>query len=125
MTDLLVRLPSAPGVPPHRVREPFWRRPVLQFTAALLTVMVLLSVGTFVLARRAALNEAIRDARTSTELLAHAVVTPGLPRGLVSGDPAALAAFDRLVRQRVLSGWLSGSRSGLRTGRCSTPTSPG
>jgi signal transduction histidine kinase len=48
----------------------------------------------------------VRDARTSTQQLARAVVQPNLARGLTSGSPAAIATTDQLVRGRVLSGWL-------------------
>ena len=72
----------------------------------MVAVIVLLCLVTGMLARRAALREAVRDARTSTQQLARAVVQPNLPRGLTSGSPAAIATTDRLVRGRVLSGWL-------------------
>jgi two-component system NarL family sensor kinase len=108
LTDLLVRVPPESGRTPERARarEPFWRRPVLQFVTAMVAVILLLCLITAVLARRAALHEAVRDARTSTQQLARAVVQPNLPRGLTAGSPAAIAATDRLIRGRVLSGWL-------------------
>jgi len=79
---------------------------VLQFVTAMVAVIVLLCVVTGILARRAALREAVRDARTSTQQLARAVVQPNLPRGLTDGSPAAISATDQLVRARVLGGWL-------------------
>jgi signal transduction histidine kinase len=78
----------------------------VQFVTALVVVVVVLCVITNILARRAALHEAVRDARTSTQQLARAVVQPNLPSGLTTGSPAAIAATDQLVRSRVLSGWL-------------------
>ena len=75
----------------------------MQFVFAGLVALVLLLVGTTWLSRRAATHEAIDDARARTELLARAVIEPGIPPGFVDGKAAALDRFDRLVRQRVLS----------------------
>jgi signal transduction histidine kinase len=75
----------------------------VQFVFAGLVALVLLLVGTTWLSKRAATHEAIDDARARTELLARAVIEPGIPSGFVDGEAAALDRFDRLVRQRVLS----------------------
>jgi signal transduction histidine kinase len=83
-----------------------WRRPVVQFVTAMVAVIVLLCLVTGILSRRAALHEAVRDARTSTQQLARAVVQPNLPRGLTNGSAPAIAATDQLMRGRVLDGWL-------------------
>jgi two-component system, NarL family, sensor kinase len=59
-------------------------------------------LGTSALADRAAAEEAVADARATTELLAHSVAEPAMPRGLVSGDPGAIDRFDREVLDRLL-----------------------
>jgi two-component system NarL family sensor kinase len=61
--------------------------------AGAISYLVLRDVGT---------NEALKNARQLTELVGKGVVEPNLTRGVVRGDPAALARFDRIVRERVL-----------------------
>lgn len=87
-------------------RHPLWKHPVVQFIAAGALALIVLIVGSQVLSERAATNEAISDARSTTELLARSVVEPALSSGLVRGQPAAVDRFDRLVRQRLLGGEL-------------------
>jgi len=67
--------------------------------AALLVVGVL---GTLA-ARQLAEREATNDAATMAGILAEAVVEPSLTDGLLSGDPASVAAFDQVVQDRLLS----------------------
>ena len=47
-------------------------------------------------------KEAITSARDKTTILANAVVAPGMPRGLVTGDPAAIAAMQKLANDQLL-----------------------
>ena len=84
-------------------RRRFWSDPVVQFIAAGLLAMALVVIGASWFGDRAATREAVDNARANTELLARAVVAPGIPRGLLTGEAAALDRFDRLIRQRVLS----------------------
>ena len=56
-------------------------------------------VATTVLADRAANDEALADARYTTEVLARSVAEPALPPGLVDGDAGAIDRFDREVRR--------------------------
>src|SRR5688500_11942535 len=56
------------------------------------------------LAEPAAAEEAVADARAITEVLAHAVAEPAMPKGLVAGDAAAIDRFDRQVLDRLLVG---------------------
>jgi len=78
------------------------RRAVVAFAlSTLLTLVVLGLVGAFLL-ERIGRREAIRDAKELTEVAGRGIVAPNLPDGLVAGDPAALAAVDRVVRTRVL-----------------------
>ena len=84
--------------------RPGWKRPVVQFVAVGLVTAVLLAVVTGWFSERAARAEAIHDAQSTTELLAHAVIQPALSAGVVGAQAADLDQFDRLVRQRVQDG---------------------
>ena len=46
---------------------------------------------------------AIEEAKHATREAARTAVVPDLPEGLLTGDPAAIAAMDRTVRERVLN----------------------
>jgi signal transduction histidine kinase len=61
--------------------------------AAGVSYLVLRDVGT---------SEALKNARQLTGLVGRGIVEPNLTRGVVRGDPVALARFDRVVRERVL-----------------------
>lgn len=78
------------------------RNPVVLFLATGLLSLVVIVVGTSELARRAAADEAVADARATTQVLAHSVAEPAIPRGLVAGDAAAVDRFDREVLDRLL-----------------------
>ncbi len=80
------------------------RSPVLQFLVASLLLFGLVWWATGVLSQRAARHEAVADARVTTELLAHSVAEPAIPRGLVDGDAGAIDRFDRRVLSRLLVG---------------------
>lgn len=78
------------------------RNPVtlLLLTGALAIASIIL--GTAELGRRAALKEALADARATTNLLAESVAQPGIPRGLVNGKAGALDQFDRMAQKRLM-----------------------
>lgn len=78
------------------------RNPVAQFLAVGLLTAVLIAVGTWLLSGRAANQEAINDARSTTEILARSVAEPEIPRGLADGDPGAIDRFDRRTVDRLL-----------------------
>jgi signal transduction histidine kinase len=78
------------------------RNPVVQFLAAGLLTAVLIAVGTWVLSGHAASEEAINDATATTEILAHSVAEPAIPRGLAAGKAGAVDRFDRRVVDRLL-----------------------
>ena len=75
---------------------------VLKFALAGLVAVAIISVAVLFVGRRAAMSEAINDARQLTSSIAIGVVEPALTDGLVEGDPAAIAQFDAVIRQRVL-----------------------
>ena len=78
------------------------RNPVMLFLATGVLALLVIVVGTGELASRAAADEAVADARDRTELLAHSVAEPAIPRGLVDGEAGALDRFDRQVLGRLL-----------------------
>jgi two-component system, NarL family, sensor kinase len=49
-------------------------------------------------------DEAARDAKRTTTLIARGIVQPELSDGLFRGDPAAIRRLDRALRTRVLNG---------------------
>jgi signal transduction histidine kinase len=79
-------------------------RPVAQFVALGLVLAVLLAVLAAWLSGRAALDEAVRDARATTELLGSSVVAPALDDSVLAGGAAAVDRLDRQIRSRVLVG---------------------
>jgi signal transduction histidine kinase len=71
---------------------------------ALSGLVVVLLVGltdTFIL-QQIGRNEAVRDARSVTELFGRSVVEPALEPGIVTGEAAALERLDDVVRADVL-----------------------
>jgi two-component system, NarL family, sensor kinase len=86
---------------PERPVRP--RRVVLQVIAAIVAVLVGVAVAGAFASRRVAEREAVTDAANTTDLIAQQVVQPAVTNGLVLGDPAALGAFDQVVRHHVLS----------------------
>jgi signal transduction histidine kinase len=78
------------------------RRVVAQVVAAAAIVVVLVSVLGSVASRKLAEQEAVHDAANTTDLLADAVVQPALSDELAAMDPAAIAAFDAVIRDHVV-----------------------
>jgi signal transduction histidine kinase len=78
------------------------RNPVVQFLAAGFLVLVVINVGSALLSQRAASEEAVADSLATTQVLAHSVAEPAIPRGLVAGRAGALDRFDRTVLKRLL-----------------------
>ena len=80
------------------------RNPVAQFLMAAVVVVVAVGLATDALSRRAAEREAITDARTTTEILAHVRGGAADPEGLARVSAAALASFDQWARARLMVG---------------------
>jgi two-component system, NarL family, sensor kinase len=83
---------------PKPVRQALFRYLVLGLAAA-----VLVGLLAAWLARRAGEAEAIRDAKAQVHLAADGSIEPAVTDALVRGDPKALDAFDRVVKERVLN----------------------
>ena len=82
---------------------PTMRRAVAVFAALSTVAFASILVVGWAASGRAALNEALRDARAATNLLATAVVEPALEDGLLTGDPGSIARLDEVIRDRVLT----------------------
>jgi len=78
------------------------RRVVVQVVAAIVGVLLVVGLAGVTVVRRIAEREAVNDAAQQTDLLAVSVIMPALPEALADGDAAARAAFDEVVRGRVL-----------------------
>ena len=87
-----------------RTARPVWQRPVVQFVVVGVVVAIVLAWVTGVLGERLAKEQAIEDARTTTQLIADTVIEPALSSGLLTTDAGDLDKFDRLVRSRVVGG---------------------
>jgi two-component system, NarL family, sensor kinase len=94
----LVDGPAAARSRPH---PPSLGRVVGRFVVANLVAVTLLMAGSVWASQEAAQNEAIADARHTTDLLATLLVVPNLQDGLTAGDPEAVAALDEVLRDRV------------------------
>ncbi|MFG1815413.1 sensor histidine kinase [Kribbella sp. NPDC049174] len=79
---------------------------LVRFTAAGLIVLLSLAALIAVVARQAGVEQATESARQVTYVTARGVVEPRLDPAVVSGQPAALRAFDAAMRQYVLQGSL-------------------
>jgi signal transduction histidine kinase len=77
---------------------------VAKFAISGAVTLLLLGFAAVALLRHATTHEAIHDAQQSASLAGNGVVGPGIPSGLLRGDPAAVSAMDRLVRRSVLRG---------------------
>jgi two-component system, NarL family, sensor kinase len=85
----------------QRTRPPSVGRVVGRFVVANLIAVALLMAGSVWASGMAAKDEAISEARTATDLLAMLLVEPALDERLPAGDPAAVAALDAVLRDRM------------------------
>src|SRR3954464_14392913 len=86
---------------PHRLETVSVPKAVAAFLAPGLLVVLLIALSLAVAQRRTATAEAIRDARTLTNLEAVDVIGPVLSDGALSPGPAR-ETLDDVVRNRVL-----------------------
>ena len=89
--------PAAPDDAPFRPR-----RILAQLALGVVVVLLLVGVLGVLAARTLAEREAVNDAAHTAGVLSTAVVEPALTDALLDGDPAAVPAFDRVVRDHVL-----------------------
>ena len=76
---------------------------VLRFTLTALVAAAVIVVGAYWVISGNAVAEATRNAQEVATIDGRGIVAPALTPGVETGDPAALAAFDRVIRERVLS----------------------
>jgi two-component system, NarL family, sensor kinase len=77
--------------------------PMVRFAlASLLAVIVAGAIGV-ALQRKAARDDAIRDARTLAHLAGDGIVAPNINQALLDGDPTQVAKVDRLVRGKIMA----------------------
>ena len=89
---------------PHQHQPLLSPRRVLALLAAgVIGALVVVGVVGTLAARQLAEREAVNDAATMADVLAKAVVEPALTDGLLRGDPAAIAAFDQVVKSQLLT----------------------
>jgi signal transduction histidine kinase len=79
------------------------RRIVSQLLVGVLLVLIAVTVGGTLAARRLAEREAVNGAAKTADVLADVVVQPNVTDQLLAGDPASVAAFDDLVKERILT----------------------
>jgi signal transduction histidine kinase len=75
---------------------------VAWFAVAGLVALVLVAVVAAILLRQAGGREATAEAERVTALAARGIIQPAITPGVLERDPAALAALDHIVRDRVL-----------------------
>ena len=93
-----------PVTPTQTAARPVWQRPVVQFVVVGIVVAAALAWVTGVLGERLAREQAIADARATTELIAQTAIEPALSSGLLDTSAGDLDRFDRFVRGRILEG---------------------
>jgi two-component system NarL family sensor kinase len=88
-------------------RPPSTRRAVGQFVLSGLGALALVAIAGVIAVDRLSTAASLRDGGRVAELVAHGVVEPAMSGSLVRGDPGAIAALDRVVRDKVLLGSLA------------------
>ena len=78
------------------------RRVFAQVIAGALAVLSLVAFAGVTASRRLAEAEAVNDAAKTANLLADIVAQPAVSEALLTSDPAAVAAMDKVVREQVL-----------------------
>lgn len=87
---------------PRTSDEPSVAGAVARFMVISLAAVILLAAGGLLVQRNLATDDAIRDAKSLTELAGRGIVAPNLTEAVLDGQPEALARLDRVVRERVL-----------------------
>ncbi len=75
---------------------------VVQFAATGMAAVALLGFAAVRILQHTGESEAIRDAKHETQLAGDGIVAPVLRPGLLTGQPAGIAAIDGIVRRYVL-----------------------
>ncbi|MEA2578278.1 MAG: two-component system, NarL family, sensor kinase, partial [Chloroflexota bacterium] len=91
----------------RQLRPPSTRRAVTQFVLTGLGALALVASAGALAVDRLGTAASLRDGGRVAELVAHGVIEPAMTGSLVRGDSGAIAALDRVVRDRVLVGSLA------------------
>ncbi len=83
--------------------EPSVSTAVLRFALAGLIAVALVGLGSFFLMRRIGTSQATDNASEVTRVIGEGVAEPNLTPALLRGRPAAIARFDELIRETILS----------------------
>jgi two-component system, NarL family, sensor kinase len=86
---------------------PSTTRAVAQFVATGLAALALVAVAGILVVEDLGARAAIRDGGNVAGLVAHGIIEPAVTADLLVGEPAAIAAIDRIVQERVLGGSLT------------------
>ena len=97
-----MRLPFAGRRPSRRGRETSVAGAVARFAITGLAGLALLTFVAIQLLSSRGTSEAIRNAKSLTQLAGRGVVAPYITPALLAGQPRAIAALDRTVRARLL-----------------------
>lgn len=99
---------TTPATQPHRgPRPPSARRAVIQFALTGMAALALVALAGALAVDRLGTAASLRDGGRVADLVAHGVIEPAMTGSLVRGDSGAIAALDRVVRDRVLIGSLA------------------
>ena len=109
----------------QRTRPPTAGRVVGRFVVANLIAVTLLMAGSVWASGMAAKDEAISEARTPPTCSPCCWSSPSLDERLPAGDPAAVAALDAVIRDRMQAADVIRVKIWTPDGGSSTPTSPG
>ena len=90
---------------------------VLRFVLAALMAAAIITAGAYWVVTQNAVAEAIRNAQEIAAIDGRGIVEPALNDRLAAGDPQALDAMDRLIRERVLSARVVRVKIWTRDGR--------
>jgi two-component system, NarL family, sensor kinase len=77
--------------------------PMVRFALASLLAVIVAGLIGVTLQRKAARDDAIRDASTLAHLAGDGIVAPNVNQALLDGDPQQVAKVDRLLRAKVMS----------------------
>ena len=86
----------------HRLHGDGGSWAVARFALSGLVAVALLAFAVSQLVHREVEQASLADAKAVTRLAAEGIVEPALTAALLNGQPAAVARFDRLVRERIL-----------------------
>jgi DNA-binding NarL/FixJ family response regulator len=84
--------------------DPTFARLFARFAVTGLVAMIVIGAISFVVVRRSATSNVIRQAKELTQLAGRGIAQPVITEGVIRGVPADLARLDRIVQHRILSG---------------------